>query len=201
MQLHTNGATPFGRKVSILIHEAGRTAEVETVHATGTAIDTSKMPLGINPLGKIPVLVRDDGPAVYDSRVICRYLDHLWGTKLYPDSRLWEVLTLEATADGIMDAALLMVTEARVRPEGMRHEPWVEAQWAKASRALDALEERWAGQLAGPLTIGQIAVGAALGYLDFRHGAREWRTGRPALAAWEKRFAERESMKATAPQG
>ena len=201
MQLHSNGATPFGRKVAILIHEAGRTDEVETVHATGTAVDPSKMPVGLNPLGKIPVLVRDDGPAIYDSRVICRYLDRLWSMGLYPESRLWEVLTLEATADGIMDAALLMVTEARVRPEGMRHAPWVDAQWAKIDRTLDALEDRWAGQLAGPATMGQIALGAALGYLDFRHGDRGWREGRPALSAWEKRFAERPAMVATTPQG
>ena len=199
MQLYTNGATPFGRKVSVVLHEAGRADEVETLHATGTAIDPSQMPVGLNPLGKIPVLVRDEGPALFDSRVICRYLDDLYGLKLYPASRLWETLTLEALADGILDAALLMVTEARVRPEELRHAPWVDAQWGKIARALDAAEAGWMTQLTGPLTMGHIAMGCALGYLDLRHADRRWRTGRPLLEKWEAGFAERPSMAATRP--
>jgi glutathione S-transferase len=108
--------------------------------------------------------------------------------------------TLEATADGIMDAAVSMAYEKRIRPEEFQYEPWLEAQWAKVSRALDALDSRWMAHLHGPLDMGQIAVGCALGYLDLRHDARNWRSGRDALAAWEARFAERDSMRATVPQ-
>ncbi|MDZ4136270.1 MAG: glutathione S-transferase, partial [Paracoccaceae bacterium] len=108
-------------------------------------------------------------------------------------------LTLEATADGITDAAILMVYETRVRPEDKRFDPWVQGQWAKIARALDALESRWMSHLHGPLDIGQIALACGLGYLDFRHGTRDWRAGRPTLAAWEAKFAQRDSMKATAP--
>jgi glutathione S-transferase len=158
------------------------------------------MPVGRNPLGKIPVLERPDGPALYDSRVICRYLDDISGGRLYPAKpRLWETLTLEATGHGITEAAVLMVYEARVRPEDRRFPEWVEGQWAKVARALDAIEARWMAHLAGPLDMGQIAVGCALGYLDFRHEARGWRAGRPALAAWFEAFDGRPAMAATRP--
>jgi len=160
------------------------------------------MPVGRNPLGKVPTLERADGPALYDSRVICRYLDDLSGGRLYPGTPgLWQTLTLEATADGMMDASVLMVYEERNRPEERRHAPWVEGQWQKVARALDALESRWTSHLAGPLDAAQIAVGCALGYLDFRHAARNWRVGHPALAKWEASFAARPSMQASRPVG
>ena len=108
-------------------------------------------------------------------------------------------LTVEATGDGILDAALLMAYESRMRPEELRFSPWVEGQWAKVDRALDALETRWIPALSGPLDIGQITVGCALGYLDFRQAARDWRKGRPALAAWDAEFDARPSMRATIP--
>ena len=153
-----------------------------------------------NPLGKIPALERDSGPTLYDSPVICQYLNDLASGSLYPMApRLWETLTLEATADGIMDAAVLMVYEGRVRPEEFQYEPWVEAQWSKVVRALDALEARWLSHLAGPLDIAHISMGCALGYLDFRHGARDWRSTRPGLAAWYETFSARPSMEASKP--
>jgi glutathione S-transferase len=186
--------------VMVVLHEAGMAGEVELVAAEGSAVDPGTMPIGRNPLGKIPTLERVDGVALYDSRVICRYIDDLSACRLYPGKpRLWETLTLEATAHGICDAAILMVYEARIRPEKHRHPPWVEGQWTKVTRALDALEGRWMSHLAGQLDIGQIATGCALGYLDFRHDAREWRAGRPALAAWFETFSQRPSMLATRP--
>lgn len=200
MRLHASATSPFVRKVRVVLIETGLAGQVEIVAATGTPVDPGTLPVALNPLGKIPVLERADGPALYDSRVICRYLDSLSGTGLYPEPpRLWEALTLEATADGILDAAVLMVYETRIRPDTLRHAPWVDGQWSKIARALDALEARWLSQLSGPLDIGQIAVGCALGYLGFRHPERDWRAGRPALAAWETAFAARPSMAATAP--
>lgn len=201
MQLFHNPASPFCRKVDVLLHECGRFGEVEEVPASGhpTATD-GRMPLAHNPLGKIPTLLRDDGPALYDSRVITRYLDAHFEAGLYPENRLWDVLTLEATGDGIMEAAVLMVYEGRSRPEEARYAPWVEAQWAKITRALDAIEARWMSHLAGKIDMGQIAVGCALGYLDFRHADRDWRAGRAPLADWFAGFEERASMIATAPR-
>lgn len=200
MKLYHSPTSPYARKVTVLLMETGQAGDVTLVATAGTPVDTGTMPLAQNPLGKIPALERPDGPALYDSRVICRYLDDRAGGRLYPAApRLWETLTLEATADGILDAAILMVYEWRVRPEDRRFDPWVEGQWGKIARALDTIEARWMGHLAGPLDIGQIAVGCALGYLDFRHGARDWRAGRPALAAWAAAFAARPSMAATVP--
>jgi|SRR5690606_13623947 len=200
MQLYHSPTTPFGRKVMVHLLETGRAPEVEVIAAAGTPVDPGSMPLDRNPLGKIPCLVTETGEAIYDSRVICRYLDDRAGGRLYPPApRLWRTLTLEATADGMLDAAILMVYEARLRPEDRRHAPWVEAQWAKIARALDSLETGWTDHLAGPIDMGQVAVGCALSYLDFRHAARNWREGRPRLAGWYAGFAARPSMVTTEP--
>ena len=200
MKLYHSPTTPFGRKVMALILEIGLTDRVEVIPASGTPVAPGSLPLDLNPLGKIPALLRDEGGAIYDSRVICRYLDDLAGAGLYgAPPKLWDVLTLEATADGILEAALLMVYETRLRPEDKRFPDWVEGQWSKIARALDALEANWIAHLSGPLDMGQIALGCALGYLDFRHAARDWRAGHPRLAAWEAGFAQRPAMRATVP--
>jgi glutathione S-transferase len=202
MKLYHSPASPFVRKVMIVLHETGQVGDVTLVPATGTAVDPGTLPVAQNPLGKIPTLERPDGPALYDSRVICRYLDARGGGTLYPDgAALWDALTLEATGDGLAEAGLLMVYEGRIRPEGMRYAPWVEAQWAKAARALDVLESRWMGVLNGPFRIGHVAVASALGYLDLRNGAHDWRDGRPALAAWAGVTSTRPSVAATLPVG
>lgn len=200
MRLYHSPTSPYVRKVMVALHEMGLADQVDLVPVSGTPVDPGNMPLDQNPLGKIPALEREDGPAIYDSRVICRYLDDRAGTGLYPAApKLWETLTLEATADGVLDAALLMVYEGRVRPEERRHSPWVEGQWGKIARALGAIEERWMAHLNGPLDMGQIAVGCALGYLDFRHADRGWRAAHPHLAAWEAEFSARSSMQISRP--
>jgi len=200
MKLFHNPASPFVRKVMVTLIETDQQDDVTIVPAVGSPTASEQMPVAQNPLGKIPTLLRDSGPAIYDSRVICRFFDDRAGGRLYPQGHLWETLTLEATADGIMDAAVLMVYESRCRPEEKRSDEWVEAQWDKISRALDALESRWMSHLSGPLDMGQIAVGCALAYLDFRHGARDWRKGREALAKWLEEFAGRPAMQATQPE-
>lgn len=204
MRLHMAAASPFARKVMVVLHETGQLGKVEMVPASGTPVAPGTLPVSLNPLGKIPALERPDGPTLYDSRVICRYLVDLAGEPLtgglYPaPPRLWDTLTLEATADGMADAAVLMVYEGRTRPAERQSSEWVEAQWTKVARALDAVEARWMSHLAGPFDCAQIAMGCVLGYLDFRHGGRNWREGRPALSAWEANFAGRASMMATRP--
>ena len=202
MKLISAGASPYVRKVLVLLHETGQIDEVERLDVVTTPFDTDSQVAAANPLGKIPALERGDGPAIYDSRVICRYLDDRAGAGLYPPApRLWETLTLEATADGMIEAAILVLYEGRLRPEEKRFEGWVDGQWAKIARALDTLEGRWMSHLNGPLDMGQIAIGVALSYLDFRFDARGWRQGRPELARWHEAFAARESMAATVPQG
>jgi glutathione S-transferase len=200
LKLHHSPTSPYVRKVMVLLAETGQSADVALLPAAGSPIDPGTMPVAQNPLGKIPALERPDGPALFDSRVICRYLDDRAKAGLYPAApRLWETLTLEAMADGMVDAAILMVYENRLRPEEIRLPAWVEGQWSKVSRALDMIEARWLPYLSGPLCMGQIALGCALGYVDFRHDARNWRATRPGLAAWDAAFAARPAMVATRP--
>lgn len=200
MQLITAKPSPFGRKVKVTLMEAGQMDAVERVEVMTTPVATDLKVAAANPVGKIPALVRDDGPTIYDSRVICRYLDSQFDAGLYPEARLWETLTLEATADGIMDAAILMVYEHRVRPEELVFEDWIEAQWAKVIRSVKAVNDRWMSHLNGPLDASHIAIGCALAYLDFRHAGRDWRGGNEDLASWFLEFATRDSMIATAPE-
>ena len=200
MKLYHAPASPFVRKVMILLHEAKATDRVTLVPAAGTPLDPGTMPVDRNPLGKIPALERPDGPTLYDSRVITRDLDDLLHAHLYPAApHLWDTLVIEATGDGIAEAAVLMRYEMHVRPEATRSPAWVDAQWGKIARALAALEERWMSHLSGPLDMGQIAVASALGYLDFRHADRLWRSDHPALAAWYAGISTRPALQATAP--
>ncbi|MEJ6404776.1 glutathione S-transferase [Yoonia sp. 2307UL14-13] len=199
MKLLISPPSPFVRKVRVLLREADLMDRVTEVEVSTTPLATDLVVMAANPVGKIPTLIRDEGPAIYDSRVICRYLDTLAETDFYPSSRLWEVLTLEATADGIMDAAVGMVYEARFRPEAQQSPEWLEAQWEKVDRAVSALNMRWMSHLAGPVHTGQIAVGCALSYLDFRHEGQDWRAGHDALAAWHAAFVARDSMVETRP--
>lgn len=200
MKLYHAPASPFVRKVMVLLHEARATDRVTLVPASGTPLDPGTLPVDRNPLGKIPALERPDGPTLYDSRVITRYLDDFLKSCLYPAApHLWDTLVIEATGDGIAEAAVLMRYEMHVRPEATRSQAWADAQWAKIARALAALEERWMSHFSGPVDMGQIAVGCALGYLDLRHSERNWRAACPALAGWFAAFATRPSMQATAP--
>ena len=200
MKLIMSPASPFVRKVRVVAIETGLQSEIEEVPVMTTPVATADAVWAANPLGKIPALVLDNGRAIYDSRVITRYLDDRAQAGLYPADRLWDVLTVEATAEGILEAAVLMVYEGRVRPVEIHYAPWVEAQWGKAISGVRAIEAGMMDQLAGPLDMGQIAVGCALGYLDFRHPSRDWRSEAPALAAWYEGFSQRPSMLETLPE-
>ena len=200
MKLYYSPTSPYVRKVMVLLHETGQVDDVELINASGTPIAPASTLLAKNPLTKVPALERADGPTLVDSRVICGYLDDRATGGLYgKGARRWDILTLEALADGITDAALAITYEARLRPESMRWPDWSDGQWAKIERTCAALNSRWMSHLAGPLDMGQVAVGCALAYVDFRHDARGWRTGNDALAAWFATFESRGSMQATRP--
>ena len=200
MKLLMSPASPFVRKVLVLLHETGQIDDVAMQTVVAGPGKTEAVLKAANPVGKIPALVRDDGPTLYDSRVICRFLDARTNAGLYPVNN-WDTLVLEATGDAICDAAVSIVYEARFRPENMQVESWTDAQWSKVESALDALGSRWMSHLEGPIDIGHLSVACALGYLDFRHDARDWRKGRDGLADWARRFNTRESMQATIPEG
>lgn len=197
MQLLISAASPFVRKARVVLREADLLDRVSEVAVTTTPFASAAEVVSANPMGKIPALTRPDGPALYDSRVITRYLDDLAGAGLYPQSRLWEILTLEATADAIMEATVAMSYEARLRPEAQQSPDWIEAQWEKAGRGIKTVNDRWMSHLSGPLNIGQIGMACALSYIDLRHDARGWRQGNDALASWHVEFAQRPSMLAT----
>ena len=196
MILYDNPVSPFCRKVLVLAHETGQMDGIETAAAVGSPIDSTQMPVDHNPLGKIPTLVLSDGSTLYDSRVICRYLDDQSGGAFYPKDTLYQTLRREALADGVMDAAVLMVYEFRARPEGERSSAMVEAMWAKVTRALDQFE---AEGVATGFDMSHIALACALGYLNFRQPDRDWATSRPKLATWFAEVSTRSSLAKTAP--
>ena len=200
MKLFHSPASPYVRKVVVMLHELERIDAVtlETIATTAFASDETLK--AANPLAKIPALQREDGVTLYDSRVITGYLNDFFGGNLYPQgSGRWENLTLEATGDGIMDCAVSISYEMRLRPEAEQSPAWIEAQWSKIERALGVLNARWMSHLSGPVTMAHISVGCALSYLDFRHDARGWRNGHEALAKWHDAFDSRPSMQATRP--
>lgn len=200
MKLWYGPASPFARKVMVMAHETGQIQDITTVAANTTAVARNLELVKDNPAGKIPVLVLDDGTALFDSRVICAYLDGRHsGRKLVPESgpERFAVLTLEALGDAIMDAAVLARYEIGLRPAEKRWDEWYEGQIAKVRSALDDLEERRLMLLAGPLNMGAVSVACAIGYLDFRFPDLNWRADHPGLAGWYAEFAERPSMQAT----
>jgi glutathione S-transferase len=197
MRLYYAAASPFVRKVLVLLHETGQLGDVEIVDVATSPVATDKTVKASNPLGKIPALERGHGPTLYDSRVICEFLNELAGADLYAGG--WDTKVLEATADGLMDATVLMSYELRLRPEEKRWDDWTEGQRAKALGACSAINDRWMPMMRGPLNIGQIAVACALGYADFRHPSLGWRDRNTALAEWYADFESRGSMQATLP--
>ncbi len=202
MKLHSNPASPYGRKVKVAAHETGLIGSLAIHNVQTTAVGPDLGLAADNPLGKIPCLVLEDGGALYDSRVICEFLDSLHrGTPLFPKdgAERWAALRLQALADGILDAALLARYETFLRPEELRWAAWIDGQLDKVQRALHRLEVVDALEFGDRVDIGTISVACALGYLDFRFAALDWRRDRPNLTAWFETFAARPSMRATAP--
>ena len=188
MKLHQSPASPYVRKVRMAISVCGLNDQV-TMLNTDLA-DKDDALHGANPLSKIPTLTRDDGASLYDSRVICEYLGSVATTDvvLFPKGDdMWPVLTLQALADGICDAAILIVYEKRYRPEDFWYQPWMEKQRARIDKALIELETAVPQALSAP-NIGTLATVAALGYLDFRLEGK-WREDRPKLSQWFDQFA------------
>lgn len=200
MKLYHSPASPYVRKVMVLAHETGLLDRIKVATVTTTPMAPDSGVKAANPVQKIPALVTDDGMTLFDSPVICEYLDSLnTGTKMFPEGRArWQALRLQAAGDGMLDAALLVVYEGRFREEAMRNQAWTDAQLSKVAGALDAFEAEAHG-FGDRADIGTITVGCGLGYVDFRLGHLNWRDGRSKLAAWYERFSARPSMQATEP--
>lgn len=200
MKLYTARPSPFVRKVLVFAAEAGILDRIEQQEIAVSPVSPDAALNRDNPLGKIPCLVAD-GMAVYDSPVICEYLDNLQtGRKLFPPvgPDRWTALRRQALADGMLDAGVLTRYEAALRPQERQWADWIQGQKGKIARALDVLESE-APDLRDRIDIGTIAIGCALGYLDFRFADDNWRNGRPRLADWYAGFADRPSMQQTRP--
>lgn len=182
MILRSSSASPYGRKCKMSALILGLMDRIEIVAAdTRDPEDSMRRQ---NPLGKIPILILDDGMELFDSPVICEYLDSVAGNnQLYPagDAR-WPAIRLQALCDGILDAGILIVYEARYRPENIRHQPWIDLQQSKIERALSWLEAN-TRQMGDKPNIGDVTLACALGYLDFRFDG-SWRDSHPNLVAW-----------------
>lgn len=200
MKLRYAHASPYARKVRVLIREAGL-AGVDEIETVTTPVATAEALWAENPSGRIPVLLLADGATLFDSRVITRYLDSLHDqVKFYPTTApaCWVVLRQEATAEGLLDSAVNTRYEMALRPAALRWNDWIEAQIGKIKNTLDAMERECRG-FDDRVTMARIAFGAALGYLDFRFADLGWRAARPALAAWYEGFSKRPSMLETRP--
>jgi glutathione S-transferase len=198
MKLLWSSRSPFVRKVMVAAHEAGVADRIATERVVVAANKPNADVMALNPLNKIPTLVLDDGTVLYDSRVICEYLDTLHeGPRLFPYDKVprWSALRRQALGDGLMEAIVLRLGEQNRRPEG-QSPSHLESYRLKVAAALDRVEAEGLGP-ASPPDIGQIAVGCALGHLDFRFATDAWRAGRPKLSAWYTDFSRRPSMRAT----
>jgi glutathione S-transferase len=198
MKLHWSPRSPFVRKVMIAIHEIGLQDQVACVRTVVAATRVHEGLMDDNPLSKLPTLVLDDGTPVYDSHVICEYLDTLHGgARFFPAAWPERLIALRhaALGDGLMDLGLLWLIE-RKRGEGMQSAELVTACARKVERVLERLETDVATLTGRPFDIGHLTIGAALGYLDFRFPFLDWRNGHPALAAWHAEFLARPSVQA-----
>jgi glutathione S-transferase len=198
MQLRYSNASPFVRKVLVFAHETGLAQNIALIPTDVWAADTDIA--RDNPLGKVPTLVTNDGVFI-GSTLCCEYLDsHHSATPLIPreTAARWQVLQRHALADGIIEAAVAHVVETLRRPAAFVYSGTLERQQQKIQRALDVIEGDVAAY--GDIDLASVTLGCALGYLDFRHGALNWREGRPKLTHWYSQFAARPSMVATAPK-
>lgn len=201
MQLLYQTHSPYARKALVFAHEAGLADRLEVIHHETSPTLRNQQVYDHNPLGKVPVLVRPDGPAILDSDVICAYLDTLHGgRRLIPaeGEHRWKALTLQATAQGMAESGIALRWETVRRPEHLRYPPLAQGHADKLRVAYDWLEREL--DVAAPVHVGHIAVATVLSWLEFRE-LPDFRAGRPRLAAWFDGFAARRSMQATPLSG
>lgn len=197
MRLLYSPTSPYARKVRVCLFEKGMADRIVLVAVNPLGEDTGELHR-LNPLGKVPALVLDDGRVIMDSPLICQWLDWLVPEpRLIPteDDRRLEVLTRQAVADGVTDAAFSLVMEAR-RPEPQRSPEWNDRWTAAIERGVRALGERVA---TNRFDLGDVATATALLYLDFRLAPLDWRDANPALASWADGVAQRPSLAQTTP--
>jgi len=200
MKIFFSPASPFVRKCMVVAHELGVAGRIEKLPSAAGPVKRDATIIPKNPLGQVPTFLTDDGQVLFDSRVICEYLDATHGGRLFPadGAARWSRLTELALADGMTGAALLARYENVLRPEELRWADWTDGQLAKVRTGFEWLETA-APSFGDRVDIGTIAFGCALGYMDFRFPDVDWRTGAPNSAKWFDVFNQRASMQATMP--
>ena len=200
MKLYWSSRSPYVRKVMVFAHECGLAGRIECVRTLVAMTRPNTDLLRINPLGRIPTLVLDDGSALYDSTVICEYLDSLHGgRRLFPESgqARWTALRRHALGNNLIDNLMLWRNEL-TRPQIQQSPETLAAFELKVRNAVAALDGEAAALAAAPVDIGHVAIGSALGYADFRFAQIGWRSSCTHIARWFETFAQRPAMRDTA---
>lgn len=201
MKLHWSPRSPFVRKVAIVLQETGLDAQVTRVRSVAAIAVPNAALMVDNPLSQIPALVLDDGQALYDSPVICEYLDTLHaGPRFFPAAgpARWLALRRQALADGML-AILLVWRQERMKAPAQQLPEWLASFATKIDASLARLEQEAAVLAQDGFDIGHVAIGCMLSYLDYRFADLDWRAGHPGLAAWHATFEQRPSVVASRP--
>ena len=198
MKLHWSPKSPYVRKVMICAQELGLADRLELIRSVAAMLKPNERLMQDNPLSKIPTLVLDDGQVLMDSAVICEYLNALADGPLFPPAGAarWQALRWAALGDGLLDALILWRNE---REREVPLDRLLQAFALKQQATLALLASEVAALQAATLGIGHIAIGCALGYLDYRFAALDWRRQAPALAGWQATLAARDSFQRTGP--
>ncbi|MBX3453695.1 glutathione S-transferase [Ferrovibrio sp.] len=201
MKLYYSPASPFVRKVMVCAILRGLDKKIEHLPSAAGPVKRDHTIVAQNPSGKVPTMLLKDGSAIYDSRVICEYLDNIGrAPKLFPKGAArWPALTLASLADEALDAALLCRYEVVIRPKSKQWADWSKGQMEKITSSVGELEKTWLKHLRSELDIGTVTAACLLGYLDFRFSDYDWRKSHPKLAAWFKTFSKRPAMAKTTP--
>ncbi|MDR6855676.1 glutathione S-transferase family protein [Variovorax guangxiensis] len=197
LTLHWSPKSPYVRKVMVCAHELGLVPQLKLVRSVAAMLQPNPEIMAVNPLSKIPTLVREDGSVLFDSVVICEYLNARAGGTLFPEGEpRWQALRWHAFGDGLLDALILWRNE---RERQVPLQPLLEAFELKTRASLRMLDAEAGALAAEPFSIGQVTVGCALGYLDYRFDALGWRAQAPRLADWFDALCRRPSFQATRP--
>ncbi len=198
LKLHWSPKSPYVRKVMVCAHELGLVDRLELVRSVAAMLQPNARLMQDNPLSKIPALVRPDGSTLFDSVVICEYLDALGGGTLFPAAgeARWQALRWHALADGLLDLLILWRNE---RERSAPLPALLDAFELKTHAVLQMLDGEAQALGEAPFSIGTLTVACALGYLDYRFDALGWRGRAPRLAAWQAGVAQRPSFQQTEP--
>ncbi len=202
MKVFNSPSSPFVRKVLLTAHELGMADRIEKVANAVNPINRDPVIVALNPTGQVPTLLTDAGEALYDSRVICEYLDALDGRgRIFPaaGAARWSALREQSMGDGLLDAALLARYESAMRPPELLWQDWLDSQMAKIESSLVAIDALAPG-FGQRFDIGPLTIACALGYLDFRFAFLDWRARHPRAAAWFAQASQRPSMQANMPR-